>query len=115
MTVKDWGDVALLLAVIQGLMFLIAYSALARWWETREGWYLWFSSLILATILAYNYAVIMGWFDLSDPAVRDWTRLAIYAGALVIMTWRAVLLLLAQFSDRPITLARIQPRRRKEK
>lgn len=115
MTIWEWGNVALLLAVVQGAVFLVVYSVLARWWETREGWYLWFSSLILATILAYNYAAIVGWFDLRDPAVRDWTRLGIYAGALVIMTWRAVLLLMAQFSDQPITLARIQPRGKKEK
>lgn len=112
MTVKDWGTVALMLAVIQGVLFLVAYSVLARWWESREGWYLWVSSAILAAILAYNYAAIAGWFDLRDPAVRDWTRLAIYGGALVIMTWRAVLLLMAQFSDRPVT--RIHPRRQKE-
>lgn len=115
MTIWDWGNIALLLAVVLGVLFLVLYSILARWWETREGWYLWVSSLILAMILGYNYAAIVGWFDLRDPAVRDWTRLAIYGGALVIMTWRSILLLLAQFTDRPVTLARIQPRRRKER
>lgn len=113
MTVKDWGDWMLFAAVVQGVMFLAAYTLLARWWESREGWYLWVSSLILALILGYNYAAVMGWFDLRDPAVRDWTRLTIYAGALVIMTWRAILLLMAQFQNRPMTLARFEPRHRR--
>lgn len=90
------GTVVLGLATGAGILFLLTYTLFARWWETREGWYLFVSSAILAVILGYNFAAIQRWFPLSDPNVQNWTRMAVYGGALVIMLWRGLLLIQAQ-------------------
>lgn len=93
---NDLGTMVLGAAAIAGLFFLVVYSLLARWWESREGWYLFVSSAILAEILSYNYAAIKGWFLLTDPLVREWVRLLIYTQVLLVMAWRGLLVIQAQ-------------------
>lgn len=96
LTVNQAGTLALLCGAVCGFVFLIVYSFLAKWWESREGWYLWVSSLIFAEVLTYNFAVVMDWFDLPEPAIRDWVRLVIYGQVFIVMAWRGLLLLQAQ-------------------
>ncbi len=107
------GDACLVLAVVAAVGFLTVYTVLARWWETREGWYLWVSSLVFAGLLTYNLGVIMGW-AWADPWVRAWTRAAMYAACLVVMCWRGVLLILAQLQGSVIVLAQFEPHRREK-
>lgn len=92
--IQDLGTFTLAVAAIFGVGFLVAYSVLARWWESATGWYLWVSSAILTIILGYNYAALQGWLSVTQ---REWTRFLIYFGALVIMVWRGALLLAAQY------------------
>lgn len=93
-TVGTW---ALAAAVILGIVFLLVYSLLAKWWEKPTGRYLWYSSLAFTVILAFNFVSVMKWISgTENTAARPWIRLAVYGSVLGVMLWRGILLLRAQ-------------------
>lgn len=89
------GTVFLGCAASSAILFLLVYAIGARWWETREGWYLLASSLAFSVILSFNFSVVQGWIQASS-STWVWCRLVIYAMILVVMAWRPVLLVGAQ-------------------
>lgn len=91
------GDIEVGLLAVGGVTFLVAYTLLAKWWQSREGWFIFTASLWLTVLFAYIYASRVGWLaPLDDGGARVWLRLAIFTPFGVGLVWVSALLLLAQ-------------------
>ncbi len=100
-TLVLWGDIAAFGLAIGGVLFLLAYSLVAKWWRWREGWFIALSSLGLSSLFWYIAAARFGWLPpLDDSSTRAWLRLTIFGAFGVALLWVSVLLLLAQIEQR---------------
>lgn len=95
------GDIEAAALTIGGILFLIMYSVLAKWWKFREGWFISLASLWLTVLFGYIAASRFNLLPpLDDSATRIWLRLIIFTGFGVALVWVSVLLLLAQYEQR---------------
>ena len=84
-------------AAVGIVLFPIAYTALARWWRTAQGWYN--MSLALALVALASLGVLPRLID-GDYAGREGFRDATYAFVGLVVWWRLGLLLRVQFVER---------------
>lgn len=104
MTAETWiliGDLEAAALAIGGVIFLITYTFLARWWEVREGWFISLASMWMTAIFGYIAASRFEWLPpLDDSSTRVWLRLVIFTGFAVALIWVSGLLILAQIEIR---------------
>lgn len=104
MKAETWiliGDLEAVALALGGVIFLITYTFLARWWEVREGWFISLASLWLTVLFGYIAASRFNLLPpLDDSATRIWLRLIIFTGFGVVLVWVSILLLLAQYEQR---------------
>lgn len=95
------GDIEAAALAVGGIIFLVVYSCVARWWKWREGWFVALSSLGLSSLFGYIAASRFNWLPpLDDSQTRVWLRLIIFTGFGVALLWVCTLLLLAQIEQR---------------
>ena len=95
------GDIEAAALAVGGIIFLVVYSCVAKWWKWREGWFMALSSLGLSSLFGYIAAARFGWLPpFDDSQTRVWLRLIIFTGFGVALLWVSTLLLLAQIEQR---------------
>lgn len=103
MTDEFWikvGDIELAALAVGGVLFLVLYTLLAKWWRWREGWFIFVAGTGLTSLMAYIYAGRVGWLPpLDDGGARVWLRLLIFTGFGVALVWIGALLLMAQYEQ----------------
>lgn len=98
------GDFELAALTIGGCLFLVAYTALAKWWRNREGRFIFTAGLWLTVLFAYLLAARSGWLPpLDDSDARAFLRLAVLTPFAVGLIWVSTLLLMAQIEQRKKT------------
>lgn len=90
------GDLAVYYCAAVSVLFIVAYSILAKWWKSDFGKHLFFFMLTVASTFVYWIVVrIFGRF----PG-WEWFRLGLMLALGVVLTWRVWILVKVQIKGR---------------
>lgn len=90
------GDAGYISAVIGANLFVILYSALARFWRHVEGWHIFSFMLVIALIM--DHSAILVAFP-KYPGYQ-WVRAFLYPALGAVIFWRVIILLHVQVNKR---------------
>lgn len=93
------GDASYIVMIIGANLFVVLYSALARFWRSESGWHIFSFMLMIALILDHSaVSLIFGAY----PG-RGWARAILYPLFALVLLWRVFILFKVQVMKRVST------------